>query len=64
MTFELYDYQERDVNFAFDSVGTPIHVAPCGSGKTVMQAFVAKREMDRGSYTAILTPRIARPTIR
>lgn len=58
MTFELWDFQKKDVDFAFDGGGTPIHVAPCGSGKTVMQAFVAKREMDRGSYTAILTPRI------
>ena len=58
MKFELYDYQQAAVNYAFDSAGRPIHVAPCGSGKTVMQAFIAKREMDRGSRTAILTPRI------
>ena len=58
MTFELWDFQQQDVDFAFDGDGTPIHVSPCGSGKTVMQAFIAKREMDRGNYTAILTPRI------
>ena len=56
--FELWDFQRRDVDFAFDSVGTPIHAAPCGSGKTVMQCHLAKREMDIGNYTAILTPRI------
>lgn len=58
MTFELWDCQRRDVDFAFDSVGTPIHASPCGSGKTVIQCEIARREMDRGSYTAILTPRI------
>ncbi len=40
------------------SIGdVPIHCAPTGSGKTIIQAFVAKREMDRGNRTAILTPR-------
>lgn len=35
----------------------PIECAPTGSGKTVIQAFIAKRGLDQGQSTAILTPR-------
>ena len=52
-------YQQDDVNYAMHH-GTDdrvIHCAPTGSGKTVIQAMIAKREMDRGNKTAILTPR-------
>jgi len=53
------DYQEEDVNYAMhhgkdDKV---IHCSPTGSGKTIIQALIAKREMARGDSTAILTPR-------
>lgn len=53
------DYQEEDVNYAMhhgmdDRV---IHCSPTGSGKTVIQGLIAKREMARGDSTAILTPR-------
>jgi len=52
-------YQKEDVNYAMghgvnDRV---IHCAPTGSGKTVIQVMIAKRELDRGNSTAILTPR-------
>ena len=53
------DYQEDDVNYAMhhgldDRV---IHCSPTGSGKTIIQALIAKRELARGDETAILTPR-------
>lgn len=56
---EQRQYQVDDVNYAMghginDRV---IHCAPTGSGKTVIQALIAKRELDRGNKTAILTPR-------
>lgn len=59
MRLEERQYQEDDVNHAMnhgidDKV---IHCAPTGSGKTIMQAKICKREMDRGDATAILTPR-------
>ncbi len=59
MTFVLRDYQEESVNYALNHGKElrPIHIAPCGSGKSLMQAFTAKREMERGNSTAILTPR-------
>jgi superfamily II DNA or RNA helicase len=52
-------YQADDVNYAMghgldDKV---IHCAPTGSGKTIIQALICKREYDRGDPTAILTPR-------
>jgi DNA repair protein RadD len=52
-------YQDDDVNYAMhhgidDRV---IHCSPTGSGKTIIQALIAKREMARGDATAILTPR-------
>ena len=53
------DYQDEDVNYAMHH-GTDdriIHCSPTGSGKTIIQAMIAKREMDRGDPTAILTPR-------
>ncbi len=53
------EYQDDDVNYAMnhgidDKI---IHCAPTGSGKTIIQAKIAKRELDRGDPTAILTPR-------
>lgn len=59
MKFEDRQYQLDAVNYAMshgldDKV---IHCSPTGSGKTVMQAKICKREMDRGNSTAILTPR-------
>ena len=58
--FDLRDYQVESVNYALNHGKElrPIHIAPCGSGKSLMQAFTAKRELDRGSATAILTPRV------
>jgi len=52
-------YQLDDVNHAMNhgSEMRPIHCAPTGSGKTVIQAMVAARELARGDQTAILTPR-------
>lgn len=52
-------YQDDDVNYAMnhgidDKI---IHCSPTGSGKTIIQALVADREMARGDSTAILTPR-------
>ena len=51
-------YQLSDVDRAFDHGPdvVPIHCAPTGSGKTVIQAMIAKRELARGNRTAILTP--------
>jgi superfamily II DNA or RNA helicase len=59
MKLETRDYQDDAVNYAMhhgkdDKI---IHCAPTGSGKTIMQAKICKREMDRGNSTAILTPR-------
>ena len=56
---EERQYQLDDVNYAMNHGREmrPIHCAPTGSGKTIMQAQVAKRELARGSETAILTPR-------
>jgi len=60
MTFFPRDYQAESVNYSLNHGKElrPIHIAPCGSGKSLMQAFTAKRELDRGSSTAILTPRV------
>ena len=57
---EEREYQADDVNHAMNHgpERSPIHCAPTGSGKTVIQAQIAKREMDRGNDTAILTPRV------
>lgn len=59
MNFEDREYQDRDVDRAIDHGPDlrPIHCSPTGSGKTVIQARVAKRELARGNTTAILTPR-------
>jgi len=59
MKLEQRDYQTAAENYAIDHGidDKVIHCAPTGSGKTVMQARIAKREMDRGNSTAILTPR-------
>ena len=59
MQIEERQYQADDVNYAMghginDRV---IHCSPTGSGKTIIQALIAKRELDRGDSTAILTPR-------
>ena len=59
MEIEERQYQADDVNYAMghgkdDRV---IHCSPTGSGKTVIQALICKRELDRGDGTAILTPR-------
>ena len=56
---EERQYQIDDVNHAMNHGREmrPIHCAPTGSGKTVIQALVAKRELSRGDATAILTPR-------
>ena len=59
LLIEERQYQIDDVNHAMNHGREmrPIHCAPTGSGKTVIQAQVAKRELDRGDTTAILTPR-------
>ena len=59
MIIEPRKYQDDDVNYAMhhgidDKV---IHCSPTGSGKTIIQALIAQREMQRGNKTAILTPR-------
>lgn len=59
MILEDRQYQDDDVNYAMNH-GTDdkvIHCSPTGSGKTIIQAKICKREMDRGDGTAILTPR-------
>jgi superfamily II DNA or RNA helicase len=52
-------YQDDDVNHAMNHGVNDkiIHCAPTGSGKTIIQVKIAKRELDRGDATAILTPR-------
>ena len=59
MTIEARQYQADDVNYAMNhgKEAKVIHCAATGSGKTVTQALVCKRELDRGDSTAILTPR-------
>ena len=59
MKLEERKYQVDAVNHAMghgidDKI---IHCAPTGSGKTIIQAQICKRELDRGNATAILTPR-------
>lgn len=56
---EERQYQLDDVNHAMNHGREmrPIHCAPTGSGKTVIQAQLAARELRRGNRTAILTPR-------
>lgn len=56
---ERRQYQLEDADNAMDHGvdDIPIHCAPTGSGKTVIQAMIAKRELDRGNRTAIFTPR-------
>lgn len=54
-------YQARAIDYALaarDYDKRPIFCSPTGSGKTVMQALVAKAEMDAGRPVAILTPRL------
>lgn len=52
-------YQIDDVNYAMNHGinDRVIHCSPTGSGKTVIQCMIAKRELERGDCTAILTPR-------
>lgn len=59
MKFEERQYQEDDVDYAMGHgiEHRVIHCSPTGSGKTVIQAKICKREMDRGDATGILTPR-------
>ena len=51
-------YQIDNVNYAMGHGidDRPIHCSPTGSGKTVIQCMIAKRELERGDHTAILTP--------
>ena len=59
MIIEDRDYQDKDVDYAMGH-GVDhkvIHCAPTGSGKTIIQAKICQRELDRGNSTAILTPR-------
>lgn len=55
--FKLRDYQERVVERAFKVPDNPIFCAATGSGKTIMQAFIARKALEQGYHTAILTPR-------
>ena len=59
MKIEPRDYQDDDVTYAMNHglADKVIHCSPTGSGKTIIQAMIGKREMDRGDATAILTPR-------
>jgi superfamily II DNA or RNA helicase len=59
MRIEDRQYQDDDVNYAMHHgiQQKIIHCAPTGSGKTIIQVKIAKREMERGDSTAILTPR-------
>lgn len=59
MIFEDRQYQIDTVNHSMNHGREmrPIYCAPTGSGKTIIQAKVCKREMERGDATAILTPR-------
>lgn len=59
MQIEERQYQIDDVNYAMGhgKQHKVIHCSPTGSGKTVIQCQIAKRELDRGDSTAILTPR-------
>lgn len=59
MQIEERQYQADDVNCAMDHgiQDKVIHCAPTGSGKTIIQALICKREYDCGDSTAILTPR-------
>ena len=59
MRIEDRQYQIDDTNYAMGHGidHKVIHCAPTGSGKTIIQAQMCKRELDRGDSTAILTPR-------
>ena len=57
----LRDYQERGVQDIRKSFGSgskaPLYVAPCGSGKTVMFAYIAKNAALKGTLVYILVHR-------
>jgi len=59
MKLKPRQYQDDDVNYAMNHGmdDRVIHCSPTGSGKTIIQVKICKREMDRGDSTAILTPR-------
>jgi len=55
--FELRKYQQESVDRVLSTNDRIIECAPTGSGKSIIQAFIAKENMDSGKRTAILTPR-------
>lgn len=59
MQIEDRQYQIDDVNYAMSHgvADRVIHCSPTGSGKSIIMCQIAKRELDRGDSTAILTPR-------
>lgn len=52
----LYDYQLECVN-KLDTLASGVLVAPTGSGKTMMGAALAWREVNRGGHVAFVVPR-------
>jgi len=59
VVIEPREYQAKDVDYAMGHgvEHRVIHCSPTGSGKTVIQALICQRELQRGDATAILTPR-------
>lgn len=61
MTIQLYDYQENLVNKTrkayIDGYKAPCIVAPCGAGKSIMIAEVAKMTTEKGNRVLFLVHR-------
>ena len=57
---KLRKYQERgiiDIRAQFKTVRRVVYVAPCGAGKTLVMAYMAKQAISRGKRTIFLVHR-------
>lgn len=58
--FERREYQHEAAAYAIDSMargGRPILCSPCGSGKSYIEALVAKHALENDKTFCVLTPR-------
>lgn len=57
MMFEQREYQAEAVDYALSALDSPILASPTGSGKTLIELWIAKWYIDRGKRAVIQTPR-------